>query len=71
MDKDNIKKLSYCLFWLLMCLFEMIYLDMFIVPNVNILPVGLIVLTTLARYLFYIGLFLGFRKLYDWLSDKK
>lgn len=71
MDKDNIKKLSYCLFWLLMCLFEMIYLDMFIVPNVNILPVGLIVSTTLARYLFYIGLFLGFRKLYDWLSDKK
>lgn len=71
MNKNDVKKLSYCLFWLLMCLFEMIYLDTFIVPNVNILPVGLIVLTTLARYLFYIGLFLGFRKLYDWLSDKK
>jgi len=69
MSKNTIKKLSYCLFWILIILFETIYINEIIVPNYEILPFHLIFLTSFARYIFYFFLFVGFLKLYDWLSE--
>lgn len=60
MDTKTIKTLSRALFILGLCLFEIYYISTWVEPNINILPLSLIVTTTLARYLFYFFLVLGF-----------